>query len=304
MSYLRFAAMIATSTVVMFGLMYLNTYAWEHAFFSETRVYMALLMGGCMAIIMLGYMMSMYPSMITNVTIFAGSALVIAGSLWLVRSQATVSQTSYMRAMIPHHSIAIMTSERAQIADPRVRKLAHEIIEAQRREISEMRYLIADLARGGETSDIYEDGPPKTGSVSEAMNQTMLAELDPSPMSQAEIDDVLGPGSGCEFSYTGASNPVFVARAPEGEEGIAQGVTKLNGTLIPFRFAASVDIEDLADGLTTTTEGARVSVRHVADDEPTIDGAMRRWNADLVLTLTPGPAIGYRGIYACSFERQ
>lgn len=304
MSYLRFTAMIATSTVVMFGLMYLNTYAWEHAFFSETRVYMALLMGGCMAIVMLGYMMSMYPSMTMNVTIFAGSVLVIAGSLWLVRSQATVSQISYMRAMIPHHSIAIMTSERAQIADPRVRKLAHEIIEAQEREISEMRYLIGDLARGGETSGIYEDGPPKTGSVPESINQTMLAELDPSPMSRAEINDVLGLGSGCEFSYTGAGDPVFVARAPNGEEGTAQGVVKLNGTLIPFRFAAAIDINDLAGGLTITTEGARVSVRQVADDEPTIEGAKRRWNADLVLTLTPGPTIGYRGTYACALEQQ
>ena len=53
----------------------------------------------------------------------------------------------YMKAMIPHHSIAILTSERAQISDPRVRKLADEIIEAQRREIAEMKYLIRDLER-------------------------------------------------------------------------------------------------------------------------------------------------------------
>ncbi len=53
MSYWRFAAMIATSTVVMFVLMYLNTYALEHLFWSETRVYMAILMGATMAVIML-----------------------------------------------------------------------------------------------------------------------------------------------------------------------------------------------------------------------------------------------------------
>jgi hypothetical protein len=61
MPYGRFAAMIATSTVVMFVLMYLNTYSVEHVFFSETRVYMAILMGACMVIIMLGYMFAMYP---------------------------------------------------------------------------------------------------------------------------------------------------------------------------------------------------------------------------------------------------
>ena len=77
--------------------------------------------------------------------IFGGSLMVFALSLWLVRSQRTVDDVAWMKAMIPHHSIAILTSERAQIKDPRVRKLADEIIEAQRREISEMKALIKDL---------------------------------------------------------------------------------------------------------------------------------------------------------------
>lgn len=147
MSYLRFGAMIATSTAVMFGLMYLNTYALDHVFFSETRVYMAFVMGAAMAFIMLGFMLGMYKNKVANIAIFVVSGVVFAGALFLVRSQATVGQVSYMRAMIPHHSIAIMTSERAQITDPRVRKLADEIIEAQRREIAEMKHLIADLEK-------------------------------------------------------------------------------------------------------------------------------------------------------------
>jgi len=145
MSYGRFAAMIATSTIVMYGLMYLNTYAWEHVFWSETRAWMALLMGSCMSVIMLGYMRAMYPRRLVNLGIFGGSVAVFALTLWLVRSQATVDDVEYMKAMIPHHSIAILTSERAQITDPRVRKLADEIIEAQEREIAEMKYLAADL---------------------------------------------------------------------------------------------------------------------------------------------------------------
>ena len=150
MSYWRFAAMIVTSTLVMYGLMYLNTYAFEHVFFSETRAWMALLMGATMAVVMLGFMLNMYKNRLINMAIFAGAVLVFAGSLWLVRSQATVDDTAYMSAMIPHHSIAIMTSKRAQITDPRVRKLADEIIAAQEREIAEMRDLIADLeARDG-----------------------------------------------------------------------------------------------------------------------------------------------------------
>ncbi len=147
MSYARFGAMIATSTIVMFGLMYLNTYALDHVWFSQTRAWMALLMGAVMAVIMLGFMLKMYASKSANVAIVAVSIAAFAGSLWLVRSQETVSDVSYMKAMIPHHSIAIMTSERAHIRDPRVRKLADGIIAAQVREIAEMEQLIADLER-------------------------------------------------------------------------------------------------------------------------------------------------------------
>jgi hypothetical protein len=144
-NYVRFGAMIATSTLTMFGLMYLNTYQLGHVFFSETRVYMALLMGAAMAFIMLAFMRGMYPNRGVNIGIFVGSIAVFALSLWLVRSQATVGQVSWMRAMIPHHSIAILTSERANLSDPRVRELADTIIETQREEISEMEELIREL---------------------------------------------------------------------------------------------------------------------------------------------------------------
>jgi hypothetical protein len=143
--YVRFGAMIATSTVIMFGLMYLNTYAVDHVLFSETRAYMALVMGAAMAVIMLSFMLHMLDNKAVNAAIYVGSVMVFAAALWLVRSQTTVDQVSYMKAMIPHHSIAILTSERARISDPRVRKLADQIIEAQRKEIAEMKALIADL---------------------------------------------------------------------------------------------------------------------------------------------------------------
>lgn len=145
MSYSRFAAMIAVSTVVMFGLMYLNTYLPDHVSFSQTRLWMALVMGASMAFIMMLFMMKMYDNKRANVAVLAGSVVVFAVSLWLVRSQATVGDVAYMKAMIPHHSIAIMTSERAHIKDPEVRKLADGIIDAQVREIAEMKRHIARL---------------------------------------------------------------------------------------------------------------------------------------------------------------
>jgi len=149
MGYGRFLAMVGTSTVLMFGLMYLNTYSIDHVFFSQTRLWMAFVMGAAMALVMLGFMWSMYRNVRLNVTILGLSVLVFAVALWLVRSQATVDDVSYMRAMIPHHSIAIMTSERAHIRDPRTRKLAQGIIEAQRREIAQMKYLIDDIGKHG-----------------------------------------------------------------------------------------------------------------------------------------------------------
>ncbi|MGD6842383.1 DUF305 domain-containing protein [Bacillus infantis] len=143
--YGRFGLMIAVSTVIMFGLMYLNVFQLDHIFYSETRVYMALIMGSAMAIVMLLFMWKMYKNKKLNYLILAGSAVVFAVSLWLVRSQATIEDTAWMKAMIPHHSIAILTSERASISDPRVKKLSEDIIEAQRREIEEMKKLIEDL---------------------------------------------------------------------------------------------------------------------------------------------------------------
>jgi hypothetical protein len=145
MSYIRFAAMIAFSTAVMFGLMYLNTYALGHVMFSQTRMWMALLMGAAMALIMIAFMWGMYRSRRINVGIVAAGLVVFAGALWAVRSQNTVDDVAYMRAMIPHHSIAIMTSERAHIRDPQVRLLADRIIDAQVREIAEMKRHIARL---------------------------------------------------------------------------------------------------------------------------------------------------------------
>lgn len=144
-SYWRFGAMIGTSTVVMFGLMYINSYAFDHVSWSETRAYMALIMGASMAVVMLSFMWPMYSNTKANVAVLLISAVVFATALFLVRSQETVQDVSWMKAMIPHHSIAILTSERAEISDPRVRDPADRIIEAQREEIAEMKSLIASL---------------------------------------------------------------------------------------------------------------------------------------------------------------
>ena len=148
-SYWRYMAMVSTSTVIMFFLMYSNTFDADDLFWSETRFWMTFVMGGMMMIVMMAFMWGMYRDTGKNWIIIGVGALVFAVALWLVRSQTTVDDTEYMAAMIPHHSIAIMTSERASLKDPRVRELAKAIIVAQRREIAEMKYLIDDIERNG-----------------------------------------------------------------------------------------------------------------------------------------------------------
>lgn len=145
MKYARFATMILASTAVMFVLMYLNNYALDQIYFSETRFYMALVMGASMAVVMLVSMWGMYQDKRLNAVILVVAVVTFSGSLWLVRSQSTIEDVSWMKAMIPHHSIAILTSSRANISDPRVRKLADDIIEAQKREIAQMQQLIEEL---------------------------------------------------------------------------------------------------------------------------------------------------------------
>lgn len=148
-SYLRFGAMIATSMVVMYILTYVNSYELSHVRWSETRFYMVFVMGAAMAVVMLAYMLGMYRDTRANLAIVAISVVVFAAGIWLVRSQTTVQDQAWMRGMIPHHSIAILTSERAEIQDVRVKELTEEIIDAQRLEIAEMEWLIEDIERNG-----------------------------------------------------------------------------------------------------------------------------------------------------------
>ncbi|WP_081788324.1 MULTISPECIES: DUF305 domain-containing protein [Blastococcus] len=147
--YLRFGAMILTAMVVMYGVMFVSSYEWSHIRFSQSRMFMAITMGGTMGLVMLGWMLNMYKNMKGNIAIVAASLVLLGAGVFLDRSQTTVQDGSWMSAMIPHHSMAITRSERAELSDIRVCQLAVEISEAQRREIDEMDWLIEDIERNG-----------------------------------------------------------------------------------------------------------------------------------------------------------
>ncbi|HDZ15279.1 hypothetical protein LCGC14_1304320 [marine sediment metagenome] len=144
--YANFMLMLALSFVAMYITMYLNTYALDQVYFSLTRFYMSCLGIAAMAVIMLSLMRKMYKNKRKNITIYLGSIALFVTALVLVRSQKPIiGDVLWMKAMIPHHSIAILTSERADIEDPEVKKLAEGIIKAQKKEIGEMKVMIERL---------------------------------------------------------------------------------------------------------------------------------------------------------------
>ncbi|WP_247889870.1 DUF305 domain-containing protein [Azospirillum brasilense] len=149
MGWGRFAAMIATSTFIMFFLMYQLVYSFDHALFSVNRLVSSLVMGCVMTIVMLGFMWSMYRGMAIKIAVLVGAVLVGVVLLYVNRSQGLIGDVSFMKSMIPHHSIAINNASNASISDPRVRKLADKIIESQVREIAEMKLLIDDIGNNG-----------------------------------------------------------------------------------------------------------------------------------------------------------
>lgn len=148
-AYGNFFGMIATSMVVMYVVNYFTTYELSHVHWSSTRFFMLLVMGGAMAVVMLSFMRKMYLNRKLNLLIYSGSFLLAAIGLYLTRSQVTIGDKAWMKAMIPHHSIAILTSERAGLEDVRVKELSEKIIRAQRREIREMTWLLEDIDRNG-----------------------------------------------------------------------------------------------------------------------------------------------------------
>jgi len=144
--YTKFVGMLVASFIAMYITMYLNTYTIDHVYFSLTRFYMSCLGIATMAIIMFVAMRNMYQNKKKNIVIVLGSIVLFGTALGLVRAQAPiVGDVLWLRAMIPHHSIAILTSERADIQDPEVKQLADDIIQAQKKEIEEMKAMLNRL---------------------------------------------------------------------------------------------------------------------------------------------------------------
>ncbi|MFO8140979.1 MAG: DUF305 domain-containing protein [Marinobacter sp.] len=169
MGWGRFAAMIATSTFIMFFLMYQLVYSFDHALLSLNRLIASLVMGCVMTVVMLSFMWSMYKGVATKIAVLVLAALLGVILLFANRSQLVIGDVDFMKSMIPHHSIAINNSRNASISDPRVRKLADEIIAAQVREIAEMKLLLNDIAQNGEKGEA--ELPPRSTEMTPEMQR-------------------------------------------------------------------------------------------------------------------------------------
>ena len=142
MSYKMFSIMMAISFLIMYCIMFLNMDKLVHYHTSMTRIYMALLMVAPMAVIMMVMMGNMYPNKKLNISIIIGGIVLFIVILIGLRTQTPIGDVQYMKAMIPHHSSAIMTSKSANIKDSEVRKLADSIIASQEREIAQMENIL------------------------------------------------------------------------------------------------------------------------------------------------------------------
>lgn len=293
MRYLRFFAMIMTSGVVMYIIMYFNTFLLEHVFFSETRLYMTFVMVAAMAVIMLSFMLHMYSRRTLNIAIFLGSVFIFTMALWLVRSQVTVGDLSYMRAMIPHHSIAIMTSSRAGIEDSRVRKLADEIVYAQDKEIAEMRYMIADIERSGLREHSKRRSSSPVVSVEEALETPNIASLDAEFLTEEDISQLFASTPPCVFEYTTESRPALAIGEADG--GVI-GLLKISDDLVLLE-----PRQDVGESRWSKLEalGLSIDLLPVSEGDSIGDASEVPMLTDMLLRLPGEREIGYRGYYRC-----
>ncbi len=142
MNYKKFLLMMIISFIIMYAVMFLNVARIEHVYLSTTRFYMALLMVAPMAMVMLLMMGKMYPNKKWNLAIIVTSIAVFVITLTFLRQQTFIEDRNYMKAMIPHHSSAILVSKNDSLKDPEVKQLAEDIIKAQEKEIALMKSLL------------------------------------------------------------------------------------------------------------------------------------------------------------------
>jgi uncharacterized protein (DUF305 family) len=141
-SYKRLGIELALDFVIMYAVMYTMLATLDHFHLNLNTTYMTLMMLAPMALLMLFTMRSMFPARKLNTAISAGAGLVLLASYVGMRTQAGVGDADFLRAMIPHHSGAILMCEEAALDDPRITELCSKIVATQEAEIAQMEEIL------------------------------------------------------------------------------------------------------------------------------------------------------------------
>ena len=143
--YMSLAVQTLISAVIMYLVMFVMIDSLDSFYNNLNMIYMTLMMVAPMVVLMILAMKHMFASRPANLAIIALSVAAFFGSFALIRSQTTIGDRAFLRSMIPHHSGAILMCREADIRDAEVKRLCGEIMKSQRREIDEMKVVLARL---------------------------------------------------------------------------------------------------------------------------------------------------------------
>ena len=128
---------------MLFNPMNILAYRFSDLYISQTLFYSGLLMASNMV---WAHEIVHYLSMghFNMLVFFVGIILSIGVSILLLRQQLLVDDKQWLRRMIPHHSTALTTTHKIynRTNNPRIKKLAKEIIDTQEKEIQLMKSML------------------------------------------------------------------------------------------------------------------------------------------------------------------
>jgi ketosteroid isomerase-like protein len=150
--YRMLAVMTLISFVSMYVLMYAMVNVSANVYMNFNQVYMAALMAAAMVIIELAIMKGMYPSVRRNAVLLLSAVVALIVSWTFIRRQVLISDSQFLRSMIPHHAGAILMCDEVSISDADIRDLCEGIVTSQQVEIEQMK-----LKLRGATSRVAQD---------------------------------------------------------------------------------------------------------------------------------------------------
>lgn len=137
--------MVVLHFIIMFILMYSMVDVFENVYLNLNKVYMAAIMTAPMLILEILLMGSMYENKKALNILLAISAVAMIIVFFFIRQQTFIYDKEFLRAMIPHHSSAILMCNKASLEDDEIKELCKSIVVAQQTEIDLMEKILSRL---------------------------------------------------------------------------------------------------------------------------------------------------------------